>query len=95
MTIIKSKYSPSRELRIPSILSKMKKNVCKFVFYCIQENICDSFKEYFHRSKHETFTKNNSNILALALLKLKFRLKSFAVITGRTYNELPLDSRTD
>ena len=71
----------------------MKKSACKFVFNCIQENICDPFKGYFQRSKHEKFTRNNSNILALPLLKLKFDQTSFAFAAGKIYNELPLDAR--
>ena len=69
----------------------MKKSVCKFVFNCMQENICDPFKGHFQRSKHGKFTRNNSKILALPLLKLKFGQKSFAF--GKIYNELPCDVR--
>ena len=88
-----SKCPPNADLRIPSICNQMKKNVCKFVFNCIQENICDQFKGYFQRSKHEKFTRNNSNNLALPLLMLKFGQKPFAFAAGKIYNELPLNVR--
>ena len=71
----------------------MKKSVYKFVFNCIQENLCDPFKGYFQISKHEKFARNNSNILALPLLKLKFGQKSFAFPAGKIYDELPFDAR--
>ena len=65
----------------------------RFVFNCIHENICGPFKGYFQRSKHEKFTRHNSNILALLFMKLKFGQKSFAFAAGKIYNELPLDAR--
>ena len=87
MNLIKSKCPPNTDLRIPSILNQMKKSVCKFVFNCIQENICDPYRGYVQRSNHEKVTRNNSNSLALPLLTLKSSQKLFALASGEKYNE--------
>ena len=42
--ILKSKANPSTDLRIPSIECAIKKKMCTFVFDCLQDNVCDPFK---------------------------------------------------
>ena len=46
-----------------------------------------------HIEDIHNITRNNSNILALPLLKLKFSQKVFAFASGDKYNDLPLNAR--
>ena len=41
--IIKSRYPPNAVLRVPNIENQIKKRVCKFVFDCLQKNVCEPF----------------------------------------------------
>ena len=71
----------------------MKKSVCKFVFDCLQKNVCEPFKEYFERAKHEKCTRNNNHTVKLPLMKTKTGQKCVAFASGRIFNELPLEAR--
>ena len=93
MNIIKSKYPPNADLRVPNIGNQMKKSVCKFVFDCLQKNVCEPFKEYFERAKHEKCTRNNNHTVKLPLMKTKTGQKCVAFAGGRIFNELPLEAR--
>ena len=71
----------------------MKKRVCKFVFDCLQKNVCEPFKEYFEITNHGKATRNNNYTVKLPLMKTKTGQKCVAVAGGRIFNELPLDAR--
>ena len=93
INIVKSKGPPDAVLKIPTIKNQMKKSVCKFVFDCLQRNVCEPFKDYFQRSKHEKCTRNNNHTVKLPLMKTKTGQKCVVFAGGRIFNELPLDAR--
>ena len=93
INIIKSKCTPNADLRVPNIGNQMKKSVCKFVFDCLQKNVCEPFKEYFERAKHEKCARNNNHKVKLPLMKTKIGQKCVAFAGWRIFNELPLEAR--
>ena len=91
--IIKSKSNPSTDLRIPTIECAMKKEVCTFVFDCLQDNVCDPFKSYFERKQHSQNTRNNNLAVKVPRMKTEFGRKSFSVTAANTYNKVPILAR--
>ena len=75
--IIKSKANPSTDLRIPTIECAIKKKVCRFVFDCLQDNVCDPFKSYFERKEHGQNTRNNNLAVKVPRMKTEFDRKVF------------------
>ena len=58
-----------------------------------QKNVCEPFKEYFERAKHEKCTRNNNHTVKLPLMKMKTGQKFVAFAGGRIFNELPLEAK--
>ncbi len=94
INIIRSKCLPNADLRVTNIKNQMKKSVCKIVFfYCLQNTVCQPFKAYFERTKHEKCTRNNNHTLKLLLMKTKTGQKCVAFAGGRIFNKLPLGAK--
>ena len=91
--IIKSKYPTNADLRTPNKENQMKKSLCKFVFDCLQKNVCEPFKDYVERTKHEKCTRKNHHTFKLPQMKTKTGQKCVAVVGGRPFNELPNNAR--
>ena len=68
---------------------------CIYVKKCLNEKVCDDFKNYFKLIKHQKNTRNNNFILRLPPAKLAFFRKSFAFAGAKIYNELPIDLRLE
>ena len=67
--------------------------MCAFVFDCIQDNVCDPFKNYFERQKHDQNTRNNNLTVKVPRMKTEFGCKSFCLTAADIYNKVPILTR--
>ena len=80
--------------RFPSIKQTQKKKVCKFVRDCL-DGSNDVFINYFEKMKHGKATRNNNCMLRLPAIKLESTKRSFYFNGAYTYNNLPIDIRSE
>ena len=78
---------------LPSVLNANKIRVCKLVRKCIDEDICDVFKDHFTIQNHGKGTRNAENSLKMPKIRTEYARKSFYYTGAKTYNELPLKIR--
>ena len=80
-------------VEIKSLQNRMNIKACSFVKQCLEENTCDSFKNYFEINKHSLRTRNNNKLLKLPKVKLEFGKKSLRFQGAQIYNSLPISIR--
>ena len=55
---------------------------------CIEEDICNNFRNYFEINQHTKSTRNSGTLLKLPNLKLEFFKGSFCCSGAKLYKEL-------
>ena len=74
-------------------MNAKKIRACKLVRKCIDEDICDVFKDHFTIQNHGKGTRNAENSLKMTKIRTEYARKSFYYTGAKTYNELPLKIR--
>ena len=80
-------------MRILNIENEMKKIVCKLILDCVQENVCELFKDYFENINHKRCIQNNNYTFKLPDMNEKIEQNCVAVAGGRIFNDMPLYAR--
>ena len=62
---------------LPSAIDVNKIRACKIVCKCLNNDICDHFKNYFTLQYHEKQTRNNEYLLRLPNIKTEYACRSF------------------
>ena len=79
---------------LQSISNANKKRACAFVKLCLDDEVMDSFKQYFVLCKHNKNTRNNAKMIRLPNIKTEYARKSFYFTGAKIYNTLPLEARS-
>ena len=78
---------------LPSAINVNKIRACKVVRKCLNNDICEHFKDYFTLQNHGKHTRNNRHLLRLPIIKTEYARRSFYYMGAKVYNELPLEIR--
>ena len=83
------------EIGLQSVTNCKKKRACELVKIVVGV-ICDSLKDHFTLNNHGTVTRNNGFMATLPEVKTDYGRRSFALMSARIFNELPLNiGKTD
>lgn len=81
--------------RVPSIENLIKRQCCKTVKKCLENDTCYNMSHYFQLNQHVIDTRNNGMSVKLPSYKLEFGKKSFRYVGSKWYNDLPLEIRKE
>ncbi|XP_057294623.1 uncharacterized protein LOC130623152 [Hydractinia symbiolongicarpus] len=77
----------------PDTVNMIEMRACNFIRRCLDNDVCENFKNYFTKKNHTRNTRNNRNSLKLPNLRLEYARGSFCYTGAQIYNTLPLDIR--
>ena len=83
----------SDNVKVNSIENSLKRKACKTVKKCLNNLVCENFKDYFEINKHDKCTRNKNKLIKLPKIRLEYGRKSFYYTGSKLYNSLPLDLR--
>ena len=85
----------SNQSKVPLLLNKNGIRCSTFIRKCLDNDVCDNFKNYFQLQEHSINTRNNRNILVIPKMRTEFGKKLFMYMGAKVYNELPLEIRKE
>jgi hypothetical protein len=92
--IIFQNEDPSKlTVKIPRIRDLQKKKLCSLTFRCIKNDVGENFDKYFEIIDGKYGTRNNKMSIRLPKVRLESAKNGFYFLSGKIYNELPLDIR--
>lgn len=77
----------------PDTVNMIEMRACNFIRRCLDNDVCENFKNYFTKTNHTRNTRNNRNSLKLPNLRLEYARGAFCYTGAHIYNTLPLDIR--
>ncbi|XP_057299216.1 uncharacterized protein LOC130629859 [Hydractinia symbiolongicarpus] len=77
----------------PDTVNMIEMRACNFIRRCLDNDVCENFKNYFTKTNHTRNTRNNRNSLKLPNLRLEYARGSFCYTGAHIHNTLPLDIR--
>ena len=60
---------------------------------CLDNDICEIFKDYFEIQQHKTKTRNGGCLIRLLGYKTEYARKSFHFMGAKIYNDLSIELR--
>ena len=81
------------EVSLPSLENETKKQSCLFVKKCLDQTVCDEFKDYYKIIQHNYNTCNKGFLLKLPKMRTEYGKRSVLFNGAKIYNELPIEIR--